>query len=82
MDTAIERVTGDPKKVHHPVTLRLMELGVKMSCNDTGDAVLHYTYPEVWHVHLLTWWSNLGKWEVVKGCVTRATIDPIFWPAE
>ena len=47
LDTAIERVTGDPKKVHHPVTLRLMELGVKMSCNDTGDAVLHYTYPEV-----------------------------------
>ena len=47
LDLAIQRVTGDPKKVHHPVTLRLMELGVKMSCNDTGDAVLHYTYPEV-----------------------------------
>ena len=47
LDMAIQRVTGDPKKVHHPVTLRLMELGVKMSCNDTGDAVLHYTYPEV-----------------------------------
>ena len=48
LDLAIQRVTGDPKKVHHPVTLRLMELGVKMSCNDTGDAVLHYTYPEVY----------------------------------
>ena len=47
LDTAIGRVAGDPKKVHHSVTLRLMELGVKMSSNDTGDAVLHYTYPEV-----------------------------------
>ena len=47
LDTAIGRVAGDPKKVHHSVTLRLMELGLKMSSNDTGDAVLHYTYPEV-----------------------------------
>jgi hypothetical protein len=47
LDRAIDRVTSDPKKVHHPVTLRLLELGIKMLCNDTGDAVLHYTYPEV-----------------------------------
>ena len=47
LDRAIDRVTSDPKKVHHPVCLRLMELGVKMLSKDSGEPVLHYTYPEV-----------------------------------
>ena len=70
LDMAIERVTGDPKKVHHPVTLRLMELGVKMSCNDTGDAVLHYTYPEVvWYMVVHTECHTLSSIFRVTGQV-------------
>ena len=47
LDKAIHRVTHDKKKVHHSISLHLQELGVKMYCNETGNQVLHYTYPEV-----------------------------------
>lgn len=47
LDLAISRVINAENKVQHPVSLHVLDFGVRLYCRNSGKQVVFYPYPKV-----------------------------------